>query len=135
MPLCFIGKEIESVSITSLAIMDKLEKQQIQEVNVHIKDGIEQWANICLMADADRWAYDLNYDKEDVMNVALLFNHVCSNIGIKTGRIREKEALEFGERIRQLIIDMTGIDPHHVFDEKKSAEHGKEQETTSFGNG
>lgn len=98
--------------------MDKIEKEQIEEINQHIKDGIEQWANICLMADADNWSVDLNYDKDDMMNVILLFNHVCSNIGIKAGRIREKESVEFGERIRQLAIEMTGIDPHHAFEEK-----------------
>lgn len=100
--------------------MDKTEKEQIKEINQHIKDGIEQWARICLMADADNWSVDLDYDKDDMMNVLLLFNHVCSNIGIKSGRIREREAVEFGCRIRQLAIEMTGIDPHHAFDEDKN---------------
>ena len=100
--------------------MDKTEKEQIKEINQHIKEGIDQWARICLMADADNWAYYLNYDKDDMMNVILLFNHVCSNIGIKSGIIREKEAVEFGERIRQLAIEMTGVDPHHAFDEVKN---------------
>jgi len=94
-----------------------MKQNEIEEINQHIKDGIKQWANICLTADADEWAFLLNYDKADVMNVILLFNHVCSNVGIKAGRIREKEAAEFGGRIRQLVIEMTGIDPHHAFDD------------------
>lgn len=113
--------------------MDK-EKLSIQEINTHIKEGIEMWADICLRSEADQWACQLNYDEKDMMNVCYLFQHVLSNIGIKAGRIREKEAVGFGNRFRQLIIDMTGIDPHHVYDEKKSDEHGKEQETASSGN-
>lgn len=101
------------------------ESEEIKEINQHIKKGIEQWANICLMADADRWAFYLNYDSEDVMNVSLLLNHVCSNIGIKAGIIREKEAVEFGERIRKLIMDMTGIDPHNIVSDKESDENVK----------
>lgn len=102
--------------------MAENEKEQIKEINQHIKDGVAQWANICLTADADKWAFYLNYDKDDVMNVILLFNHVCSNIGIKAGIIKENEALEFGGRIRQLAIEMTGIDPHHAFDEDAKQE-------------
>ena len=67
-----------------------------------------------MMADADNWDIFLNYDKKDVMNVTLLFSYVCLNIGFKEGKIGERESVEFGERLRQLVIDMTGIDPHHV---------------------
>ena len=95
-----------------------MKDEQIQEINRHIKDGIEQWANICLTADADQWAFYLDYDKDDVMNATLLFHHVCANIGIKSGRIHEKEAIEFGERLNRLVLDMTGIDTRKVYDNK-----------------
>lgn len=93
--------------------------QHINEINVHIQKGIEQWARVCLMADADQWAYYLNYEHQDVMNVCLLFQHVCSNIGIKAGRISEKEAVEFGNRLHELIYDMTGIDTRKVHGENQ----------------
>lgn len=92
------------------------EREQIKEINTHIREGIRQWADICLTADANNWAYYLEYSKEDVANVCLLFQHVCSNIGIKAGIIREKEAEVFGERLHSLIKDMTGVDTHHLFD-------------------
>lgn len=90
--------------------------EYIQEINDHIKAGLEQWARVCLQADADQWAVSLNYDKHDVMNVCLLFQHVCSNIGIKAGHIDEKKAVEFGNRLHDLILDMTGVDTHKVYD-------------------
>ena len=58
-------------------------KAQIAEINKHIRDGINQWADIMLTADADQWAYDLTYFPRDLMNATLIFQHVASNIGIK----------------------------------------------------
>ena len=88
--------------------------EQVAEINRHIRDGINQWADVCLTADADQWAYLLMYFPRDVMNVTLLFQHVCSSVGIHAGRIDEKKAEEYGNRLRQLVIDMTGFDPHAI---------------------
>lgn len=124
-----------------------MEKQEaIKGLNQAIRDGLNQWADIALEAEYRQWAEDLNYFPRDLMNVCYLFMHVSSNIGIKSGRVNLENTEEFGERIRQLVIDMTGIDPHHVFDDMKSTpqsncgtknegKHGKEQETPSSGDG
>jgi hypothetical protein len=109
-------------------------EKQIQEINSHIKAALNEWSDICLKSEADQWAYQLNYNDMDVMNVCYLFQHVCSNIGIKAGFINEKNTVEFGNRLHDLVMDMTGVDTRHVFDEKQSIEHGKEQETSSNGN-
>ena len=97
-------------------------KAQIAEVNKHIRDGINQWADIMLTADADQWAYDLTYFPRDLMNAVLIFQHVASNIGIKARRINEKRAVEFGQRLRQLVIDITGYDPHEFWKDPKNFE-------------
>lgn len=97
--------------------------KQIKEINKHIREGIRHWADICLTADADNWAYYLEYSQDDVANVCMLFQHVCCNIGIKAGIIGEKEAEIFGNRLHSLIKDMTGIDTHHLFDKKEDSEH------------
>lgn len=122
-----------------------MEKQEaIKEINQAIRDGLNQWADIALEAEYKQWAENLNYFPRDLMNVCYLFMHVSSNIGIKAGRVNLENTAVFGERIRQLVIDMTGIDPHHVFDDMKSSpqsncetnnedEHGKEKEATSSG--
>ena len=89
-------------------------KAQIAEVNKHIREGINQWADIMLTADADQWAYDLTYFPRDLMNAVFIFQHVASNIGIKNGHIDEAKAVEFGNRLRELIKDMTGYDPHEL---------------------
>lgn len=88
-------------------------EKEIKEINRHIRDGINQWADVMLTADADEWAYRLDYYPRDLMNATLIFQHVASNIGIKAGRIDSgQRATEYGERLRQLVIDMTGYDPH-----------------------
>lgn len=90
--------------------MDK----EIKEANKIIREAINQWADVMLEADANQWAVYLDYFPRDLMNAVLIFQHVASNIGIKAGKIDEQKAVEFGERLRQLIIDMTGYDPHEV---------------------
>ncbi len=93
--------------------------EKIQEINQHIKDGVEQWANIMLTADADEWACELDYTKEDLMNSLLIMNHIASNIGIKNGTIRdENHATILGIKLRALIIEITSIDPHAAINHK-----------------
>ena len=97
-------------------------KAQVAEINRHIREGINQWADIMLTADADHWAYDLKYFPRDLMNATLIFQHVASNIGIKAGHINDEKAVEFGQRLRQLVIDMTGYDPHEFWKDPKNFE-------------
>ena len=93
-------------------------KNKIAEINVNIRNGIENWANVMLTADADNWAYYLNYNERDIQNAAFIIDHVCSNVGIKNGHISEKNAAEFGMRLRQLILDMTGYDTASIADKE-----------------
>jgi hypothetical protein len=51
---------------------------------------------------------------------------VASNIGIKAGHIDEKKAVEYGQRLRQLVIDMTGYDPHEFWKDPKKFENEHE---------
>lgn len=96
-------------------------KNKIVEINVDICNGIENWANVMLTADADNWSYHLNYDERDIHNAVTILNHVCSNVGIKNGHISEKNAYEFGMRLRQLILDMTGYDTASIADKETCA--------------
>lgn len=94
---------------------EQTEQARIAEINRRIRDGINQWSDIMLLADADEWAVKLNYYPRDLMNAVLIYQHVASNIGIKAGIIDEQKAVEFGNRLRQLVIDMTGYDPHEFW--------------------
>lgn len=100
----------------------KNNNSHIPEINRRIRDGINQWADIMLMAEADQWAYDLRYSPRDLMNATLIFQCVASSIGIHAGRIDEERATEFGQRLRQLVIDMTGYDPHEFWKDPKNFE-------------
>lgn len=88
--------------------------KNIAEINQHLRDGVDSYATTMLMADADEWAVFLNYFPRDVANACLIFQHVCSNVGIKAGRIDAEKAVEFGRRLRQLVMDMTGFDPVEI---------------------
>lgn len=87
---------------------------KIIEINQHVRDALNQWANITLDMEDKQWAYMMDYFPRDLMNATFLFQHVASNIGIKNGHIDEERAKVYGERLRRLIIDMTGYDPKEI---------------------
>lgn len=90
---------------------EKKEKEKaLKEINQAMRDGINQWADIMLEAEAKQWAYHLKYFPRDVFNATYIFQHVLSNVGIKAGKIDEHKAVEYGKRLHQLVKDMTGID-------------------------
>lgn len=94
--------------------MDKkkmTEEEIIEEINKGIREGLKHWSDIMLSADAEQWAYKLTYFPTDLMNAVLIFQHVATTIGIKAGRIDEENAKVVGDRLRRLVIDMTGFDP------------------------
>ena len=93
---------------------DEMIAKQIAEINQHIRDGVNQWADTMLMADADQWAVHLTYYPRDIVNACMIFQHICSNVGIKSGHINAERAENFGKRLRELVIEMTGYDPAEV---------------------
>ena len=101
------------------SIKDKVidEQNALKEINTAIRDGINQWADVMLESEVKQWAYRLDYFPRDLMNAIYIFQHVASNIGIKAGRIDEQNTEEFGHRLRQLVIDMTGYDPHGILND------------------
>ena len=101
------------------SIKDKVidEANALKEINTAIRDGINQWADVMLESEVKQWACRLDYFPRDLMNAIYIFQHVASNIGIKAGRISEQNTEEFGHRLRQLVIDMTGYDPHGILND------------------
>ncbi len=95
-----------------------MDEKQIETINQCICDAINDWASIMVESEASHWAYYLNYNKHDLMNAVYIFNHIAANIGIKNGCIDGENCAKFGERLRDLIIDMTGFDPHKTQDFK-----------------
>ena len=91
----------------------------LAEVNDGIREGLRFWSDMMLRAEADEWAYKLNYFPTDLMNAVYIFQHVASNIGIKAGKIDEETAKVLGNQLRKLVIDMTGYDPHGILDDLK----------------
>ena len=88
--------------------------KQVKYFNDGIRSGLDSWATVAILLEAMNQACLMDYSPCDLMNAAYLFQHVASNIGIKAGIIDEDKAVEFGNRLRQLIIDMTGYDPHDI---------------------
>ena len=86
------------------------ENEQIKEINQHISDALEQWSTTMLLADADEWAYNLNYSDKDALNAIFIFNHVLTNIGIKNGVLNNENAVEKAKKLRDFIKDYCGLD-------------------------
>lgn len=95
------------------------QEKKLTKVSQYIREGINQWADIMLQAEADQWAYHLDYFPRDIINAVIIYQHICSNIGFKAGRIDEQKAAVFGQRLRQLTIDMTGYDPAQIVSKPK----------------
>lgn len=96
--------------------------KQIAEINRNIRDGVNQWADVMLQAEADEWAVHLKYFPRDIVNATMIFQHICSNVGIKSGHVNEEKAVNFGKRLRELVIEMTGYDPSLVVADMKTDE-------------
>lgn len=86
------------------------DKIAIKEINKHVSDALRQWMEVLNTADADGWAYYLNYSDKDALNVIYIFNHILQNIGIKNGTINEDNAIAKGIAIKNAIKDYCGID-------------------------
>lgn len=41
---------------------------KIIEINQHVRDALNQWADITLEMDAKQWAYMMDYFPRDLMN-------------------------------------------------------------------
>ena len=87
------------------------DKLAIQEINQHISDALKQWADIVVTADADGWAYLLNYTDEDIVNALWIINCILHNVAIKSGHINFDNAIDKGRAFREAIKDFCGIDP------------------------
>lgn len=64
----------------------------IKEVNKEISEGLAHWKGVLNLADADEWAYHLEYSDEDLFNALYIFNHVAQNIAIKKGFLNDANA-------------------------------------------
>ena len=83
--------------------------ENIKEINKQMSDSLKFWGDVALMADADNWAYHLEYSDEDVLSAINIFMHVLMNRGIKSGHLNEN-ATEKGIMLRNAINDFCGID-------------------------
>lgn len=77
---------------------------EIKMANKEIKGALEAWQEILNIADADEWAFYLEYDDVDLFNALYIFNHVAQNKAIKNGFLNadnaEKKMLAFKDALR-----------------------------------
>jgi hypothetical protein len=102
------------MSIQLILNLQMMTDKQIKYINDGIRSSLDSWATVAIGLEAMNQACRMDYSPRDLMSATYLFQHVASNIGIKAGLIDEEKAVEFGNRLRQLVIDMTGIDPHEL---------------------
>lgn len=86
------------------------DKKAIKEINNQISDALRQWMEVLNTADADGWAFYLNYSDEDALNTLYIFSHIFQNIAIKSGYITAENAMAKGELLKKAIKEFSGID-------------------------
>lgn len=88
----------------------KENQASIKKINKEISGALKFWQDMLLIADADEWAYYLNYTEEDLLNALYIFNHVAQNIAIKKGYITESNVAEKMEKYREGVKEGFGFD-------------------------
>lgn len=88
----------------------KDDKASIRKINREISGALKFWQDMLLIADADEWAYYLNYSDEDLLNALYIFNHVAQNIAIKNGHFTEENVEEKMAKFREGIKEGFGFD-------------------------
>lgn len=114
--------------------MEQIELEKIKEINRHISEALCNWSDIVLRADADNWAYYLEYSDEDMLNVLFLFNHVWQNRAIKQGVFSPSNAIERMEEFRNAIKRVFEIDTYELTDKvikQANEKHGTESKKNS----
>ena len=82
----------------------------INKIYKEISGALKFWQEMLLIADADEWAYYLNYSDEDLLNALYIFNHVAQNIAIKKGYLTEGNVEEKMAKYREGIKEGFGFD-------------------------
>lgn len=83
--------------------------RQIKKINKEISDALKFWQDMLNLADADEWAFHLNYDDEDLWNALYIFNHVAQNKAIKNGHLNEANVELYVKRFCDCIENCFGF--------------------------
>lgn len=88
-----------------------MKEKEIKEIHQHISNALEQWVDIMNKADADEWAYYIDYSDKDLFNALYIFNHVAQNIAIKSNFIKDEQDAQLKTRaLRKQIKESFGFD-------------------------
>lgn len=85
-------------------------ESRIKEINKEISGALEFWMDVMNKADADQWAYFLDYSDRDLLNVVYIFNHVAQNRAIKSGYIDVENATQKISAFKDAIKEAFGFD-------------------------
>ena len=86
-----------------------------------ISDCLIEMHDLLFELEADNKMYHIRFNEEDVMAACGIFMSVLGNIqthNIIDGNVDYKEAVRTAKQLRQLVIDMTGYDPHEFYKRK-----------------
>ena len=84
--------------------------EKIKIINQAISEALGRWFDIMITADADGWAYLLEYSDEDMLNALFIFNHIWQNRAIKNGVLNTENATEMMEKFKGMVMDVFCID-------------------------
>ena len=92
----------------------------MREIQVHISDVLNEWADIMLDIEAHEKAHLLHYQDKDLMNAMHIFLHVLQNVGIHNKTINDVDiATEMGKKIHEYVKKYAGVDTKKFYHNDK----------------
>lgn len=84
-------------------------EEQIEEINQHIRESLDEWSEILLEADYSGWGADLYFNEEDLLNILQIFTSIWSNNAIKRGIFTEDNVTQKMELFKDTINNVFGV--------------------------
>lgn len=88
----------------------KITKNIIKEINIQIKESLEEWSEALSDADCDGWAVDLLFDEKDLLNALKMFTSIWANSAIRRGVITEDNCVEKLRKLKTTVGEIFGAD-------------------------
>lgn len=96
--------------------MDEKTLKEIKEINEGMVASLGMLGETMLRADADQWAYYLEYEDYHLWCAVEILMHVLSNIGIKNGHITAENVEGYGKKLAEFVFDFCGVDTKELVD-------------------
>ena len=111
--------------------MDTSKRQEILMSKANISILLEYLSQSAIAAAAENLSYYLDYNRFDLFNAFMVFNHVWSSHAIHSGALTEENAVKAMDKMRKVIKETYGIDSVELSKTVMSKLNGTDTEKNS----